>query len=250
MGATLAEQYQRQEGWRRWSEALSLLPIRAGQRVLDLGCGVGHVAERLRRMRTEVVGIDGNEELLSAARSRYPEVRFERADLSTLAAEQLGTFDGLWASFVTAYFPDLAPALVRWIRCLRPGGWVGLVEMDDLFGHEPFPAAFREDMARFYEAARRAGAYDFEGGRSLVGAVRAAGLEVLREGVLPDDELSFAGAARPDVLEAWRERLQRMRGLQGFLGERFKDFEAAFLATLASDRHRSETRVVFVVARR
>jgi len=250
MGASLVDQYQRQARWRRWSEALALLPLERGQRVLDLGCGVGEIAGRLRQLGAEVVGVDANEELLSAARLGYPDVCFNCADIRELAAETLGMADGIWASFVAAYFPDLTLTLARWSGCLRPGGWMALVEMDDLFGHEPFPNEFRDDIARFYEEAKRAGRYDFEAGRSLAGAARAAGLELLHESVLADDELSFAGAAKPDVLEAWRNRLDRMGGLKAFLGERFTNFAEAFAATLRSEHHSSRTRVIYVVAQR
>jgi SAM-dependent methyltransferase len=250
MGASLVDQYQRQARWRRWSEALSLLPIERGQRVLDLGCGVGEIAGRLHQLGAEVVGVDANEELLSAARLSYPDVCFKCADIRQLAPETVGMVDGIWASFVAAYFPDLAPTLARWSACLRPGGWMALVEMDDLFGHEPFPNEFRDDIARFHKEAKRAGRYDFEAGRTLAGAARAIGLEPLHESVLADDELSFAGAAKPDVLEAWRNRLERMGGLKAFLRDRFTSFADAFAATLCSEQHSSRTRVIYVVAQK
>jgi SAM-dependent methyltransferase len=247
---SLIDQYQRQEQWRRWSEALAVLPVRNGQQVLDLGCGIGQVTALLNQMGAEVVGVDANEELLTAARARCPHIRFEKSDLHDVTPDRFGQVDGLWASFVTAYFPDLESVLARWSKCLRLGGWLAMVEMDDLFGHEPFPPQFRQDLAGFYDEAKRAGRYDFKGGRRLATTARAVGLEILHESVLADDELSFVGAARPDVLEAWRERLQRMGGLKAFMGDRFNDFEEAFVATLTSEKHRSTTRVVFVVARR
>jgi trans-aconitate methyltransferase len=250
MGARLVEQYQRQARWRRWSEALALLPLERGQRVLDLGCGVGEIAEQLRELGAEVVGVDANEELLLAARLSYPDIHFKHADLRELAPETVGVADGIWSSFVAAYFPDLAPTLARWSACLRPGGWMALVEMDDLFGHEPFPNEFRADVARFYQEAKRAGRYDFQAGRKLASAACAIGLELLHETVLADDELSFAGPAKRDVLDAWRNRLNRMGGLKAFLGDRFTKFEEAFTATLRSENHSSRTRVIYVIARR
>ncbi|MDB4939020.1 MAG: class SAM-dependent methyltransferase [Labilithrix sp.] len=250
MGADLVEQYQRQERWRRWDEALSVLPLERGHRVLDLGCGVGQVAARLNDLGADVVGLDSSDELLAAARARHPHLRFEKADIRAVDPERFGLVDGLWASFVTAYFPDLRSILTRWSNCLRPGGWLAMVEMDDLLGHDPLPPRFRPNLESFYEEARRSGGYDFECGRALADAARAAGLSVLHEGVLADDELSFVGAARTDVLEAWRSRLSRMGGLKAFMGEQFDDFERAFLEALGAESHRSNTRVVFVIARR
>jgi trans-aconitate methyltransferase len=103
---------------------------------------VGQVAARLHRLGAQVIGVDRNEELLKAARTRYPEVRFEKLDLGELTPASFGQVDGVWASFVAAYLPNLDSAVARWSDCVVPGGWVALVEMDDLFGHlslkEPF----------------------------------------------------------------------------------------------------------------
>src|SRR5262249_62128344 len=184
-----------------------------GQRVRDLGCGVGEIAGRLRQLGAEVVGVDANEELLSAGRSSYPDVCFKCADIRELAPETVGMADGIWASFVAAYFPDLTLTLSRWSGCLRPGGWMALVEMDDLFAHEPFPNEFRDDIARFYEEAKRAGRYDVEAGRSLAGAARARGLELLPETGLAGDVVRVAGASKRDGLEAGGNRLVCMGGL-------------------------------------
>lgn len=251
MASCLVEQYVRQERWRRWDEALALLPLERGERVLDIGCGVGGVAARLVGRGADVVGIDSNAELIAAARARHPHVRFEEADVEDLASKPLGLFDGLWVSFVSAYFPDFVPVLTRWSdRFLRPGGWLAMVEVDDLLGHEPLPDTLRADVARFYDEARSAGRYDFEGGRKLATAADAAGLHVAHERVLVDDELSFGGAAPADVLEAWSARLARMGGLKAFLGDRFGDFEQAFMDALRTESHRSSARVIFVLARR
>jgi len=76
MSASLAEQYRGQERWRRWSEALPLLPIKPGHRLLALGCGVGSFADRLRRMGTEVVGVDANQ---ASERSRVSARAIESA---------------------------------------------------------------------------------------------------------------------------------------------------------------------------
>ncbi len=249
MSSTLVEQYQRQERWRRWDDALALVPLKRGERVLDLGCGVGQIANRLSQLGASVVGVDVNEELLGAARAQYPNIRFEKLDLNDLSPSTFGHVEGLWASFVPAYFPDLESTLKRWWACLATGGWLAMVEMDDLFGHEPLAPTFTGELKRFYEEARSAGRYDFESGRRLADAARTVGFEILHQRVLQDDELSFSGPASPDVLETWRTRLQRMIGLRNYFGQRFEEFEKAFLETLASSSHRARTRVFLVVAK-
>jgi len=251
MASGLVEQYRRQERWRRWDDALALLPLERGERVLDIGCGVGDVASRLNGRGVDVLGIDANAELIAAARARYPHVPFKKADVQDRTSERLGLFDGLWASFVTAYFPDLAPVLTRWCKhLLHPGGWLAMVEVDDLLGHEPLSATLRARVAQFYDEARSAERYDFEGGRKLASTARAVGLQVVYEGVLMDEELSFDGAARADVLAAWSARLARMGGLKAFMGDAFSEFERSFMDALRADAHRSKARVIFVLARR
>jgi SAM-dependent methyltransferase len=246
----LSAQYARQERWRHWDEALACVPLKTCQRILDLGCGVGQVAARFHRLGAQVIGVDGNETLLEIARTRYPEVRFEQLDLRELTPASFGQVDGVWASFVAAYFPHLESAVARWSDCVVPGGWVTLVEMDDLFGHQPLPSSISEEIGEFYASARAAGHYDFQCGRRLAAAVARAGLTIIHEATLPDDELSFQGPAPSDVLEAWRLRLQRMGGLKGFLGKRFPEFERNFLQALAALDHRSQTRVFIVAAQR
>ena len=140
--------------------------------------------------------------------------------------------------------------LTRWSACLAPRGWLALVEMKDLLGHAPLGAAHVREVDAFYADAWRAGRYDFLAGDQLAKAARTAGFHVVSESVLPDDELSFTGPAPRDVLTAWQQRLERMGGLRSFLGARYGSFERAFLAALASPKHRTSCRVVMVVAER
>ena len=244
----LAAEYRRQERWRRWDEAVARVPWRPGQRVLDLGCGVGAVCARLHGAGLEVIGVDGDEDLLAAARARCPEVRFEKLDLRQVDASTFGRVDGVWTSFVAAYFHDLEAVVKQWADLVAVGGWVVLVEVDDLLGHEP--SGVRAEVERFYAAAKLGKGYDFECGRRLADVARGAGLTVVHEGTLPDDELAFEGPAAAEVLEAWRARMARMRGAQAFFGERWGAIEAGLLAAMASPAHRVTARVVMVVAQR
>jgi SAM-dependent methyltransferase len=216
--------------------------------VLDLGCGIGQIAARFHATGAHVIGVDANADLLAVARDRHPQVRFESRDLRELGPTSFGLFDGIWASFVPAYLSPLDATVARWAKCLAPGGWMALVEMDDLFGHEPMQPAMRGEVLAFYASARDR--YDFECGRRLAGAVERAGLALLHEGTLEDDELSFQGQAPDDVLAAWRLRLNRTPGPKAFWGERVAEFERALLGSMASAEHRSTTRVFMVVARR
>lgn len=246
----LAEEYARQFAWRDWPRALDALPPLAGTRVLDVGCAHGDLAAELAARGASVLGVDGNEELVAAARGRaLARCEFRVADARALA--ELGApFDGLWASFAAAYFVELAPVLERWRALLAPGGWIALTEIDDLFAHEPVSSATRARLESYLEESRRAGRYDFRMGRRLAAELARAGYRVERELVLADREFACDGPLAPAVLEAWKARLERMRLLHEHCGSAWPEVRGEFLAALASPAHRSHARVVFVLARR
>lgn len=105
--------------------------LRAGDRVLDVGCGAGAVTLRSARAVLpggEVTGVDLSEAMLrrvmaEAAGRGLDNVRAERGDATRpLLAE--GGFDGVLASLVLYLLPDPREALSNWLGLLRPGGTV------------------------------------------------------------------------------------------------------------------------------
>jgi SAM-dependent methyltransferase len=239
----LADQYRRQAAWRSWNRILDALPPLAGQTVLDLGCAIGDQAALLAARGARVLGIDANPELLAAARSReIPGASFREVDLRTFTGPG-ESFDGLWCSFTAAYFPNLPSALKAWTTNLRPGGWIALTEVDDLFAHEPVHSETRRLLEAYEDESLAADRYDFRMGRRLVDHIRAAGLSVTQKLNLPDRELSFEGPALLEVLEAWRARFDRMQLLRKFCGARFELVRDDFLQCLGSVDHRASARV-------
>jgi SAM-dependent methyltransferase len=247
----LGEQYQRQAAWRRWEQVLDLLPLVPGQTVLDLGCAIGDQSALLAARGARVIGIDGNAELLAAARARgLANVQFELGELARLDSLALPPADGLWCSFAVAYMLPLEVRLREWMERLRPGAWIALIEIDDLFAHEPLLDDLHVLLDGFVSAAYDASHYDFCCGRKLGSALRQLGCTEVIERVIADDELAFAGAASSEVLEAWAQRLDRMKGLQAHAGPHFERLRSELLACLASPEHVSKCQVYFVLARR
>ena len=235
---SLADDYRRQLPWRSWTTVLDALPSLASSTVLDLGCAVGDQAALLASRGARVIGIDANEELLAAAQARdIPNAEFRRGDLRSVEYE--GLVDGIWCSFASAYLTNLTPVLVRWRSLLRPGGWIALIEVDDLFAHSPLSPQTASLLDRYVAHALENGWYDFRMGRKLARYLRGAGYEVVRELTLPDAELAFNGPAPPDVLEAWRARFARMKALQEYCGPHFAQVRDEFLACLTLEDHRA-----------
>ena len=94
-------------------------------RVLELGCGAGRLTGYLADLSGEVEGLDVSEEMLAAARERYPGARFRQGDILDLSAYGDSSRDAVVAAY---NMPDLFTdeqrgALMREIhRVLAPGG--------------------------------------------------------------------------------------------------------------------------------
>ena len=65
-------------------DLLGRIPIEDPDFVFDLGCGPGNITEWLRRRwpGADISGIDSSEEMLAAARERWPDLTWERADIA------------------------------------------------------------------------------------------------------------------------------------------------------------------------
>lgn len=242
----IAAQYERQSAWRDWQTAYRALPSLKGKKVLDLGCAVGTQSKDLAELGATVVGVDLQPELLAAAQSKnIPRATFLLGDVrDALPTEPV---DGIWSSFVAAYFPDLKPVLQRWRSMLKPGGWLALTEVDDMFGHEPLPAESAQTLKAFTTEALAAKRYDFSMGSKLASRMTLAGFHGVKELSLNDRELAFAGPASREVLDAWTDRFDRMKLLQATAGGGFGQLRKDFLECLAHPEHRSTATVRFCV---
>ncbi len=103
----------------------ALLP--RNSRVLDAGCGGGRTGAALHARGHSVVGVDIDEQLVSAARADHPAVRWEVADLATLDPAVLDgvPFDAaVLAGNVMVYLAPgtEAEVLRRLAAALRPDG--------------------------------------------------------------------------------------------------------------------------------
>ena len=245
---SLSVEYKRQFGWRDWPAIFDALPSLHGQTVLDLGCGVGDLAAEFVARGARVIGVDMNEELLREARSRQlSNTEFRAGNLSELPDLGIAA-DGLWCSFTAAYFPDLSTALTAWARNVRSGGWLALTEVDDLFGHEPLCARTKALFSAYAEDSLAAGRYDFHMGRKLRAHVERSGFTVSTMLTLEDQELSFSGPARLEVLDAWRARFSRMKLLRDFCGPEIDRVQEEFLNCLKRADHTSVAKVHCCIA--
>ncbi|MBA4861352.1 class I SAM-dependent methyltransferase [Streptomyces sp. PSKA54] len=96
-----------------------------GLRALDVGCGAGHYAAELRdRGAAEVVGVEGSETLLRAARERLGDgVELHHHDLEEpLTFLEDASFDLVVMALVYHHVEAREQLLAELRRVLRPGG--------------------------------------------------------------------------------------------------------------------------------
>ena len=98
--------------------------IRAGDKVLEVGCGTGVLArEALTRVGQDgrVVGLDLNEGMLAVAARTEPQVEWRQGNATSLPFDDM-SFDAVVSQFALMYFPDRVASLREMWRVLAPAG--------------------------------------------------------------------------------------------------------------------------------
>jgi len=149
---------------------LDAVDVRAGERLLEIGCGEGanlhHLAERQPRAR--YVGIDFSTEKARFAASATPAIA-ARADAARLPFAD-ASFDAVLVRDLLHHVPARAAVLAEAARVLRRGGRLTVIEPN---GRSPLiaamAAAIPEERGMLASTATR-----------LLGEVAAAGLVEVR----------------------------------------------------------------------
>jgi SAM-dependent methyltransferase len=146
----------------------AMVEIRAlsPQRVLEVGCGWGELAEWIARdTGAEVVAVDLSSRMVELARERGVDARV--ADVQQLPFAD-GEFDLVVAAWMLYHVPDLDRGLRELARVLRPGGGLvavtnsrfHLIELRELVGSGPSTLSFAREtgdglLAPYFDRIRR-----------------------------------------------------------------------------------------------
>jgi trans-aconitate methyltransferase len=106
--------------WKYGEEMVALLAPRKGERILDLGCGTGHLTHRIAQSGARVTGLDKSAPMIEQARAAYPDLEFIQADAAEFRFPK--PFDAVFSNAALHWMKPPAPVVVSIARALRSGG--------------------------------------------------------------------------------------------------------------------------------
>jgi trans-aconitate methyltransferase len=184
---------------------VELLAPKAGERILDLGCGTGALTAEIAARGAEVLGVDRSEEMIAQARKKFPALRFEVMDarelrFNTDKADKAGAagFDAVFSNAVLHWIPEAEEVIAGVARALKPGGRF-VAEFGGKGNIQKLVAAFHGALAALeMRPPDEVGPWFYPSVAEYAGMLERHGLEV-REASLFD---------RPTVLEEGERGLE------------------------------------------
>jgi trans-aconitate methyltransferase len=106
--------------WKLAAAVFDLLDAKPGERILDLGCGTGHLTAKIADTGAHVVGVDRSPEMIHQARLKYPSLRFEVMDAREIALD--GNFDAVFSNATLHWIKEPERVIAGIKKSLCPGG--------------------------------------------------------------------------------------------------------------------------------
>jgi SAM-dependent methyltransferase len=106
--------------WEFGRDLVALLGPQPGERILDAGCGTGHLTAEIAQSGARVLGVDRSEAMIAQARENFPLLEFETRDLRALPYQ--AEFDAVFSNAVLHWVHPPERAAGALARALKPGG--------------------------------------------------------------------------------------------------------------------------------
>jgi ubiquinone/menaquinone biosynthesis C-methylase UbiE len=163
--------------------ALAVLDVQPGQRVLDAGCGTGHITQWLAERAGPAgcaIGVDLSAQHARTARELAPGAAILQADITRLPVPD-ASLDRLWCANTINHVHDPVATLRLFARALKPGGRLALGQslfLPEMFfaWNERLERAVVQANRRYYREKYNLKETDTANVRNVLGWVQRAGL--------------------------------------------------------------------------
>lgn len=99
---------------------LSSVHLKFGDRILDIACGPGYMAETALNHGAKLTGVDFAESMVELAKKKYPAATFKAGDAHKLPFKD-NSFDGIVCAFGIMHFATPLKAMAESWRVCKPG---------------------------------------------------------------------------------------------------------------------------------
>lgn len=102
------------------ADLVQLLDPKAGERILDLGCGSGQLSHEISSFTDQIIGIDSSKEMIEASREMHQDLNFYQMDAASFQFKD--AFDAIFSNAVLHWVKDQKTASQNMFRHLKTGG--------------------------------------------------------------------------------------------------------------------------------
>jgi trans-aconitate methyltransferase len=106
--------------WEKAKGVVELLAPRPGERILDLGCGTGHLTAEIAATGAIVTGVDRSAEMIAEAKAKHPGIEFEVRDARELLFDR--KFDAVFSNAALHWIRESEKVISGVAKALKPGG--------------------------------------------------------------------------------------------------------------------------------
>lgn len=133
--------------WKYGEGVVALLEAKPGEKILDVGCGTGHLTAEIAAKGATTLGIDASPAMIAQARQNFPKLQFQLVDAAEFQSEPV--YDAVFSNAALHWIlnPDRVAATIS--QALKPGGrFVG--EMGGKGNIGAIDAAIRTNIRNYY----------------------------------------------------------------------------------------------------
>lgn len=160
---------------------LQWLNAQPGEYILDLGCGDGHLTQRIADSGAHVLGVDASAAMIAAARERGVEAEQAKAEALPFRDE---TFDAVFSNAVLHWVRGQDAMLEQVHRVLKPGGRF-VAEMGGHGNVASIHVAFAAILDRYGFGDRERGVNYYPTPNSYTERLKRNGFEVEQMALIP-----------------------------------------------------------------